>query len=148
MPLKQIRDDQGRKVAYLSIAQGEAVPALPEGWVFEPADDTPLWQPPTGVISDRQFAQALALDGIITKAEALAWAARGDLPEAMTDALAEIPEAGGQRFGAHMLLAGATTFERHHPLTDALGALLTNAATSKPYDAAALDALWSRAADL
>jgi len=93
------------------------------------------------VISDRQFAQALALDGIITEAEALAWAARGDLPEAMSDALTEIPDAGGQRFGAHMLLAGATTFERDHPLTGQLGGLLG-------YDAAALDALWSRAANL
>ncbi|CAO4145492.1 hypothetical protein [Methylorubrum extorquens] len=148
MTLKQIRDDQGRKVAYLTIEQGQAAPALPKGWAFEQVDDSPLWQPPTGVISDRQFAQALALEGIITQAEALAWAARGDLPEAMTEALAEIPEAGGRRFGAHMLLAGATTFERHHPLTDALGALLTNPETGTPYDAAALDALWSRAAAL
>lgn len=100
------------------------------------------------VISDRQFAQALALAGTITEAEALAWAARGELPEAMETAVSLIPEADGQRFGARMMLAGATTFERNHPLTGQLGALLTNPATGEPYDAAALDALWTRAAAL
>ncbi len=146
--LLQIRDDRGRKLTLHTVEAGAPYPTLPEGWAFEPADDAPLWQPPPEVISDRQFAQALALDGIITQAEALAWAARGDLPEAMTDALTAIPEADGQRFGAHMLLAGATTFERHHPLTGVLGALLTNPETGQPYDAAALDALWSRASAL
>ncbi len=146
MPLKQIRDDQGRKVAYLTI--GTDAPALPEGWAFETPDDAPLWQPATDEISDRQFAHALALAGTITQDEALAWTARGELPEAMMRALDEIPEADGQRFGAHILLAGAKTFERHHPLTDRLAGLLTNPATGEPYDAAALDALWSRAAAL
>lgn len=103
---------------------------------------------PPEVISDRQFAQALALAGTITEAEALAWAARGELPQAMEDALDEIPEADGQRFGARMMLAAATSYERHLPLTEQLGALLTNPATGKPYDAAALDALWTRAAAL
>ncbi|UYW34490.1 hypothetical protein [Methylorubrum extorquens] len=104
--------------------------------------------PPPEVISDRQFAQALALAGTISEAEALAWAARGELPEAMEDALALIPEADGRRFGARMMLAGATTFERSHPLTGQLGGLLINPATGKPYDAAALDTLWAEAATL
>lgn len=99
-------------------------------------------------ISDRQFAQALALAGTITEAEALAWAARGELPQAMEDALDQIPDTDGQRFGARMMLAAATSYERSHPLTEQLGGLLTNPATGKPYDAAALDALWSRAAAL
>ncbi|MBB2965224.1 hypothetical protein [Methylobacterium sp. R2-1] len=146
--LVQIRDDQGRKITCLTVGDGERPPPVPDGWTIEAADATPLWQAQAEVISDRQFAQALALDGIITQAEALAWAARGDLPEAMSDALAEIPETGGQRFGAHMLLAGATTFERSHPLTEVLGALLTNPETGQPYDAAALDALWARASAL
>ncbi|UYW33612.1 hypothetical protein [Methylorubrum extorquens] len=110
------------------------------------------YEPPAAavpeVISDRQFAQALALAGTITEAEALAWAARGELPEAMEDALALIPEADGRRFGARMMLAGATTFERSHPLTGQLGGLLINPTTGKPYDAAALDALWAEAATL
>jgi hypothetical protein len=93
------------------------------------------------IISDRQFAQALALAGTITEGEALAWAARGELPQAMEEALDHIPDANGQRFGARMMLAAATSYERHLPLTEQLGGLLG-------YDAAALDALWTRAAAL
>ncbi|CAO4137967.1 hypothetical protein [Methylorubrum extorquens] len=139
--LLQIRDDRGRKLTLHTLADGEKPPALPDGWSLEPADDAPLWQPAPDAISDRQFAQALALAGTITEAEALAWAARGELPEAMEEALGQIPEADGQRFGARIMLAGATTFERTHPLTEQLGDLLG-------YDAAALEALWSRAAAL
>ena len=99
-------------------------------------------------ISDRQFAQILALDGVITQDEALAWAARGDLPDALVDALSHVPEAGGQRFGAQMLLSAATLYERKHPLVGMLGALLTNPATHAPYEAAALDSIWIRGAAL
>ncbi|CAO4134668.1 hypothetical protein [Methylorubrum extorquens] len=113
--------------------------------IYEPPAPEP--QVPE-IISDRQFAQALALAGTITQAEALAWAARGELPQAMEDALDHIPDADGQRFGARMMLAAATTYERHHPLSEQLGGLLTNPATGKSYDAAALDALWTRAAAL
>ncbi|BAU92470.1 hypothetical protein MPPM_3865 [Methylorubrum populi] len=113
------------------------------------AYEPPVGPPPVpSVISDRQFAQALALAGTITEAEALAWAARGELPQAMEDALDQIPDTDGQRFGARMMLAAATSYERHLPLTEQLGALLTNPATGDPYDPAALDALWSRAAAL
>ncbi|MER2249488.1 hypothetical protein ABS772_06115, partial [Methylorubrum podarium] len=141
-------NDQGRKITCLTVEDGERPPPVPDGWTIEDADTTPLWQAPVEVISDRQFAQALALVGVISQAEALAWAARGELPDAMTAALAQIPEAGGQRFGAHITLAAATTYELHHPLTTQLGALLTNPATDRPYDAAALAALWARAATL
>lgn len=92
-------------------------------------------------ISDRQFAQVLALDGVITKAEAKAWAARGDLPDRLEEVLLEIPEEGDQRFSAEMLLSSATNYDRGHPLVPALGALLG-------YDAAALDDLWTRGAAL
>lgn len=92
-------------------------------------------------ISDRQFAQILALDGVISQNEALAWASYGELPRPMELALQSIPEEGGQRFGARMLLASATTYERDHPLVPMLGALLQ-------YDAAALDDIWRRAAAL
>lgn len=88
-------------------------------------------------ISDRQFAQQLAVLGTITEAEALAWAARGDLPSAMETAIAALPE--GERFGARMLLSSATTYERAHPLVPVLGALLG-------YDANDIDDLWSAAA--
>lgn len=92
-------------------------------------------------ISDRQFAQVLALEGVIGEDEALAWAARGELPIPLEQALAAIPEDGGRRFGARMLLASATTYERAHPLVPILGALLG-------YDAPALDDIWRRGAAL
>ena len=120
------------------------------GAIFTPEGEAPPGPAPLPLpaISDRQFAQALALAGAITQDEALAWAARGDLPSALLDALALLPEEGGVRFGAHMMLAAATTYERSHPLTAQLGALLVNPATGQPYDADALDGLWRLAGSL
>jgi len=115
--------------------------------------DRPVWSvtyedapaPPApyvpDVISDRQFAQVLALDGVISQDEALAWAARGDLPARLTDALEQIPEDDGARFGAKMMLSAATTYERNHPLVPTLGALLG-------MDDAALDNIWRTGATL
>jgi hypothetical protein len=128
--------------------EADALATLFEGGEVEISAFAGSPEPVPAIISDRQFAQALALAGTITEAEALAWAARGELPDAMEDALEQIPDAGGQRFAARMMLAAATTYERHLPLTEQLGALLTNPATGEPYDAAALDALWTRAAAL
>lgn len=96
-------------------------------------------QPVPAAISDRQFAQQLAVLGTITEAEALAWAARGELPDAIEGAIAALPEA--ERFAARMLLASATTYERAHPLVPALGGLLG-------YDEAEIDDLWRAAAAL
>lgn len=113
-----------------------------EGYRVEPDDpDRPIWTPPAEIapISDRQFAQALALAHVITEDEALAWAARGDLPARLSTAIASLPVE--QRFPARMLLSSATTYERDHPLVPALGATLG-------YDTAALDALWVSAAAL
>lgn len=94
--------------------------------------------PPVPVaISDRQFAQQLAVLGTITEAEAIAWAARGELPEALESAIAALPEEN--RFAARMLLSSATTYERSHPLVPVLAGLLG-------YDEAAIDDLWRAAA--
>lgn len=111
------------------------------GVIFTPEGETPptLPAPRPASITDWQFAQALALAHVITEDEALAWAARGDLPARMTTAVASLPSE--QRFPARMLLSSATTYERDHPLVPALGAMLG-------YDAAALDALWAAAAAL
>lgn len=116
----------------------EVTPAEPKQG-FAASEDAVAPVPP--VISDRQFAQVLALDGVITEAEALAWAARGELPSAMVTALQAIPEEGGARFGAEMLLSAATTYERAHPLVGTLGVLLGR-------DGAALDDIWRRGAAL
>lgn len=103
--------------------------------------DLPEAGQPAGVpasISDRQFAQQLAIDGVITEAEALAWAARGDLPAALE---AVVSQLGQQEFAARMLLSAATAYERAHPLTATLGGLLG-------YEPADLDRLWQDAAEL
>lgn len=71
-------------------------------------------------VSDRQFFQALALGGMISEAEALAAVQTGALPAPIAAIVDGLPD----QFGARMLLSGATTFERGHPLTDALAAAL------------------------
>lgn len=129
---------EGKVVRVLGLEVVNGVPK--RRFVVEDAPAPPKPPIPES-ISDRQFAQVLALDGVITQDEALAWAARGDLPKRLTDALLEIPEAGGHRFGARMMLSAATTYERHHPLVPTLGALLG-------MDAAALDSIWTRGAAL
>ncbi|CAN7337740.1 hypothetical protein LJR090_002566 [Bosea sp. LjRoot90] len=105
------------------------------GFPVEPFTPPPV--PVPASISDRQFAQQLAVLGTISEAEALAWAARGDLPAALEVAISALPE--GARFNARMLLAAATAYERSHPLVSELGAVMG-------YDAEDLDQLWRAAA--
>lgn len=76
----------------------------------------------TIVVSDVQFAQAAAMAGIITEAEAVAWAGSGTLPAALDAAINALPEAA--RFGARMKAAGATTYERSSAIVAALGAAM------------------------
>lgn len=90
-------------------------------------------------ISDRQFFHILAVDGLITETEALAAVKTGDAPAAFETFIASLPE--GERFNARMLLEGATTFERRHPLTDAFGSMY-----GMPPEE--IDDLWRRAAAL
>lgn len=93
------------EIAALGLAIGEYVsppPPVPES------------------VSDRQFFQALALGGMISEAEALAAVQTGALPAPIAAIIDAMPD----QFSARMLLSGATTFERRHPLTDALAAAL------------------------
>ncbi len=103
-----------------------------------PAFDPPP-EPVPNSISDRQFFHILAVDGLITEAEALAAVKTGDPPAAFETFIASLPE--GQRFNARMLLEGATTFERRHPLTDAFGSMYG----MTPEE---IDNLWRRASAL
>ena len=73
-----------------------------------------------GSISDRQFFQQLAAQGIITQAEALAAVKTGTIPATLQAIVNALPI--DQQFPAQMLLSGATVFERKHPLTSAVGA--------------------------
>jgi hypothetical protein len=101
--------------------------------VVIPASDVPQ------IISDRQFFQALALQGVITEAEALDAVGPGVIP-AWLDALIDtLPE--DQRFAARMLLRGATIFERSHPMVAVLG-------VGMGWSDAQIDALWAAAAQL
>ncbi|MBK3798650.1 hypothetical protein GAY33_05290 [Azospirillum brasilense] len=70
-------------------------------------------------ISDRQFFQQLAVDGYISQAEALAAVKTGDVPAILLALIADMPD--DERFAAEMLLSGATTYERAHPLSVAIG---------------------------
>lgn len=71
-------------------------------------------------ISRRQFYQGLALSEFITKAEALA-AMEGALPSPIQDVIDDLPDPDDQ-FEAAMLLKGASTFRRSHPLVAAFAA--------------------------
>ena len=90
-------------------------------------------------ISDRQFFHILAVDKLITEAEALAAVKTGDAPAAFETFISSLPE--GERFNARMLLEGATAFRRDHSLTNAFGAMY--GLTSEE-----IDDLWRRAAAL
>ena len=74
-------------------------------------------------ISDRQFFQQAAADGLMTQAEALAAVATGAIPAILQTIVDGITDPA-QNFAARMLLSGATVFDRSHPLTAAVGAHL------------------------
>ena len=109
--------------AYRIVETSWEVPELP---AFLPAE-----------ISDRQFSQALAMTGSITTAEALAAVKTGTLPAQLQSSLDAMP--ADQRFSAEMMLSGATTFERNHPMTIALMNALG-------WTTQSTDELWRRAA--
>lgn len=92
---------------------------LPIGsWEDCPAN-IPYQEPIPDVISRRQFFQQLEVQKVITKAEALAAITSGTLPQALEDIVSQIGDEDEQ-FNAHMLLIGAQTFERLHPLADTI----------------------------
>ena len=70
-------------------------------------------------ISRRQFFQQLAAQAVITQDEAFA-ALGGTIPPELLTLINALPS--DQQFAAKMLLAGATTFQRQHSLTLAIGA--------------------------
>lgn len=135
-------------------------PTVPEGKVatgrfLKPDGDRPEWEvayvdappppepgpePVPEVISDRQFAQALAKQGVITKDEALAFVKRGEVPDALQAVIDSI-EDPENRFDLDMAVSGATTFERSNPSTVVLAAALQ-------WSAEQMDDLWRFAATI
>ncbi len=112
------RDESGAVVGWYAAPQeGRELEFVPPG---HPDDAPPSVAAPVPDISDRQFFQELARRGIITSDEALAAVKTGDIPAALASLIEGMK--GDARFAAEMLLSGATTFQRNHPLTDAIGA--------------------------
>lgn len=74
-------------------------------------------------ISDRQFFQQLAVQGLISRQEALDAVRMGYVPPALDSIIKAIanPDA---RFEAEMLVSGATEFRRDHPVTRQIGAAI------------------------
>lgn len=116
--LRDVTDDPGIEAAQ-TIQELQAVwPAVLDQSISE----VPL-PPVPQIISDRQFFQQAAVLQIITQQEALAAVQTGAIPailQAVVDGITD-PD---QKFAATMMLSGATTFERHHPFTEAVGAAL------------------------
>lgn len=90
-------------------------------------------------ISDRQFFQRCAGLGVVSESEALAAVQTGALPAALAQGVAQLP--ADLQFPAKMMLCGAVTFRRHHPMTAMLGQIMG-------WSSAQLDALWIAAAQL
>ncbi|WP_454627786.1 hypothetical protein [Bradyrhizobium cenepequi] len=94
-----------------------------EAWLGAGGVPDPYVPPPAPVpvtISDRQFFQQLAIVGIVTEADALAAVRVGAIPAPLQAIVDGLPTE--QQFAAMMLVSGATTFERQHPMTSAIGA--------------------------
>lgn len=102
------------------------VDAADAGWQFEDyrivakdkqfPDSQPIIP---NAISDRQFAHALKRAGIISHDEAMAFVQTGTIPAALQSVIDAIPDQQ-QREDAELLVAGAQTFYRDHPMTEAL----------------------------
>lgn len=103
-------------------------------------DEIAARNPVPETISDRQFAQALAKQGIISQDEALAFVKRGEVPT-MLQATIDAVEDPDARFNLDMAVSGATTFDRYNPSTVALAVALT-------WSPAQMDDLWRFAATI
>jgi hypothetical protein len=86
------------------------------GGVPDPADVLVIT--PTLTISRRQFFQQAAIAGFITNADALA-AMSGTIPSTLLTVVNALPT-DADKFNAKMILTGATTFERNHPLVESV----------------------------
>jgi hypothetical protein len=105
------------------------------GEFIKPVPPTPEIIVPQ-IISDRQFFQQLAVLGLITQAEALAAVKTGDIPATLQGLVSTLPV--DQQFSAEMLLSGAVSFDRKHPLTVYFGQAMS-------WTDAQLDTLWIEA---
>lgn len=94
------------------IAEWEA-----EGNTIEPYVAPPTIEIVPDEISRRQFFQQLAKMEIITKSEALAALTSGSIPTPLQNIIDQLPT-DEDKFNAQMLVIGASTFNRTHPLAE------------------------------
>jgi hypothetical protein len=106
--------------AYIPDDQGNRDRVEYNAWLAAGGVPDPYIAPPPPVpesISDRQFFQQLAIEGIITEADALASNA-AVIPPPLLAIINQMPT--DQQFGVKMLVSGATTFEFSNPVTVAI----------------------------
>lgn len=147
---------QGERICQFAAASGDCFQVAPDLKWVEVADgattsDTFVdgavvsYQPPPPfmlfptIITDRQFFQQLALMGVITQDEALAAVKTGAIPAALQAFIDGMP--ADQKFTAEMLVSGAVSFDRNHPMTLALAA-------GMGWTSQQVDDLWRAAAQL
>jgi len=108
-------------------------------WLAEGNTPTPYTPPPASIpqeVSRRQFLQAAAMQGVITEIEAEALVVGVEIPARVASAIATLPEE--QCFPARMLIKGAATFVRSHPILPAFATAMGKSSTD-------LDALFALA---
>ena len=110
-----------KKVAWYPVVReyGEPGVSLENGTHYIRTVDPATLPPPVPAsISDRQFFQQLAIQGLITEQEAEDAVAPGTVPASLAALIEFLPEQA--RHPARMLLKGATVFERQHEMTDTI----------------------------
>jgi len=116
MTEKRWRDPAGNEWVTISEPSDEIMNGWPEGTIEIPMlPPGPIVVPVPDEISRRQFCQGLAVAGLITKQEAIAFIQGSALPsaiQAIVDGMTDEEAA----FEATMLLLGAGSFFRSHPL--------------------------------
>lgn len=128
--------DRAGVIVNTILVDRDNVPPDIEGVFLPPAGQTPIlggtWDgmvchppepPATEVplsISDRQFALVSRDLGLMTQEEALAFVSSGAIPAVLGEFIASLPTQAA-RDDAEITIAGATSLERYHPLTLALG---------------------------
>jgi hypothetical protein len=109
----------------LMLPNGDSVcaPSVGETYAGHLLEQWMMAPPPPIIpdVSDRQFFQQAAMQGIITQAEALAAVQTGTIPPVL-QAVVDGIENADEKFAAQMILSGATIFQRDAPLTASLGA--------------------------
>lgn len=101
--------------------------------------------PVPAVVTDWQFAGQAAAQGIITRAAALAWVARGEVPAVLVSAVDAMVTDPDRHFAVMLFLSGSKEYPRQHPLTPMLAPLLGMADEQGNADEEALDEFWRSA---